>query len=1054
MVLVVVTMLCVIGAGAQTLTSGDYEYEVSANKSYVTITKYNGTATKVTIPSTIDGKPVHVIGTKAFYGNATLENVVIPDCVTTIDERAFYNCTAIASISIPDNVTKIGDYAFTGCSDLATVNIGKGVTTIGKYAFRSCSSLTTLDIDESVEIIGNYAFANCSSLSSVTFHEGLVRIGERAFAECRLLASVTIPDSVTGIGESAFLNTAFQLNQTTDVIYAGKWIIDCNGYRDGEGLESITIKDGVTHIADDAFSSCLYLKSVDLPDSIRYIGDYTFKYCEALESVTIPDGVTSLGEGTFYGCVSLKKVSLPDTLTTLDEGTFYECEALESIVLPDSITKMGGCTFYCCFSLKSVVLPSKINAIRGFDFFACMALESIDIPDTVRMIDSYAFSECESLTTVKIPDGVTDIGEHAFSYCYTLGYVDIPDSVEKIDIFAFYSCPELYSVTVPENVTTIGNYAFGYYFDEDKGGAALDSNLVLYCRENSVAHTYAVENGVAYLICIDPITGFSVTDRGSDYITLAWDEDTSADAYMVEQYIDGEWVQIAGICDETTYTVTGLAPFTKYSFRMRSYRNTGSLTFFSDYTITRKPVTNPAAVTGFGINASGSDYITLIWNKNTGVTGYSIEQYKDGAWTEIATITSDKTTSYKVTGLAASTKYSFRMRAYGITEMGNKVCGDYTATLITITLMPATSGFTSPSKSTTAVRLSWTADALATGYVIERYVSGNWVQIADITDGTATTYKVTGLLPGTAYSFRMFTYSDENSGDYTEELTVNTMMTEVKNFASPSKSTSAIRLSWTENKYADGYVIEQYKSGSWVQIADITDSATVTYKVTGLKTGTAYKFRMKAYSVTKYGETIYGNKTATLTANTLAPSVTGLDLKSRSSIALRLTWEENTAVDGYAIEQYKSGKWVQIADISDNTVIEYKVTGLKSATTYKFRMRGYCITKYGDKAYSAYTSTLKKTTAPSAVTELTVKSRAKTAIRLAWKQVTSAKGYIIEQYKDGKWVRVGKVTPNDITDYRIDGLASGTTYKFRVKTYIVTDTSIYSNYAYINGTTL
>ena len=27
MVLVVVTMLCVIGAGAQTLTSGDYEYE-------------------------------------------------------------------------------------------------------------------------------------------------------------------------------------------------------------------------------------------------------------------------------------------------------------------------------------------------------------------------------------------------------------------------------------------------------------------------------------------------------------------------------------------------------------------------------------------------------------------------------------------------------------------------------------------------------------------------------------------------------------------------------------------------------------------------------------------------------------------------------------------------------------------------------------------------------------------------------------------------------------------------------------------------------------------
>ena len=89
---------------------GDFCYTISNEK--LTIEGYTGPGGDITIPDTIDGKPVKIIGTMAFRDCTTLTSVTIPDSVTIIDFNAFENCTNLRSVDIPDSVTYIGDLCF------------------------------------------------------------------------------------------------------------------------------------------------------------------------------------------------------------------------------------------------------------------------------------------------------------------------------------------------------------------------------------------------------------------------------------------------------------------------------------------------------------------------------------------------------------------------------------------------------------------------------------------------------------------------------------------------------------------------------------------------------------------------------------------------------------------------------------------------------------------------------------------------------------------------------------------------------------------------------
>ncbi len=75
-------------SAAETLTYGDYEYEVNNNT--VTITKYKGSETTLTIPDKINGIPVTGIGGGAFENFDSINSIILSENITDIADDAFH----------------------------------------------------------------------------------------------------------------------------------------------------------------------------------------------------------------------------------------------------------------------------------------------------------------------------------------------------------------------------------------------------------------------------------------------------------------------------------------------------------------------------------------------------------------------------------------------------------------------------------------------------------------------------------------------------------------------------------------------------------------------------------------------------------------------------------------------------------------------------------------------------------------------------------------------------------------------------------------------------
>lgn len=290
--------------------------------------------TSVTIP---DG--VTSIGHSAFRGCSGLTTVAIPDSVTSMGNAAFYGCENMKEVYIDDVASwcniefGIWDWLyasplsngveklFVGGKLVEDVVIPDGVTSINAGAFQGYSGLLSVTIPDSITSIGSAAFENCENLREVyttdiaswcniEFADNkanpLANSSVRLIVNGELLeGDITIPNGVTSIGHSAFQGCS--------------------------GLTSVTIPDGVISIGYSAFSGCSGLTSVTIPDSVTSVGAYAFENCTSLISVTIPTGVKTIECWTFGNCIELISLVIPSSVEFVEYCAVQDCNNLKTI---------------------------------------------------------------------------------------------------------------------------------------------------------------------------------------------------------------------------------------------------------------------------------------------------------------------------------------------------------------------------------------------------------------------------------------------------------------------------------------------------------------------------------------------------------------------------------------------------------------------------------------------------------------------------------------------------------------------------------------------------
>ncbi|TGD58451.1 GEVED domain-containing protein [Flavobacterium humi] len=295
----------------------------------------------------------------------------------------------------------------------------------------------------------------------------------------------------------------------------------------------------------------------------------------------------------------------------------------------------------------------------------------------------------------------------------------------------------------------------------------------------------------------------------------------------------------------------------------------------ANFTITTGTIDNtpPSAPTSLAASGTTQTTTNLSWTASTdnvGVTGYDV--YQDGVFkANVAT------TSYAVTGLTASTAYSFyviaRDAAGNSSTASNTVNVTTSAPIIDTTPPSAPTSLAASGTTSSSTNLSWTAstdNVGVTGYDV--YQGG--VFKANV---ATTSYTVTGLTASTAYSFYVIARDAAgNSSTASNTVNVTTSPITITYCASQGNNVAdeligRVQIGTINNASTGGTGYTDFTSIS----TNLTKGASTTITVTPTWTGSSYP---EAYAVfidynqdgdfTDSGELVWSKAASTTTPAT------------------------------------------------------------------------------------------------------------------------------------------------------------------------------------------
>lgn len=204
--------------------------------------------------------------------------------------------------------------------------------------------------------------------------------------------------------------------------------------------------------------------------------------------------------------------------------------------------------------------------------------------------------------------------------------------------------------------------------------------------------------------------------RAIKSIAISWTKVSNADGYQVQVYRSNGWVN-AGTTTSTSYTTSGLASASNYSFRVRAYKTVSGTKYYGAYSSALVSATTPDKVTGLSTSANATNYVTLKWTKQAGATRYGVYKYNSSTGKYVL-YKEVKTNTCKITGLKANTSYKFKVRAYKDAKEGITLTGAYSTVYTAYTKPSAPTIKSAVSASKKKITVKWNKVSSVTGYQV------------------------------------------------------------------------------------------------------------------------------------------------------------------------------------------------------------------------------------------------------------------------------------------------------------------------------------------------
>lgn len=293
--------------------------------------------------------------------------------------------------------------------------------------------------------------------------------------------------------------------------------------------------------------------------------------------------------------------------------------------------------------------------------------------------------------------------------------------------------------------------------------------VVAFYKIGDVKYYGAPSDSVSEKPLPPAVSGLVASEVSETSFRLTWNSPQTTTDYKITLSENGAveqtlqpYVTVDG--GKTTILVERLTAGSTYTVRIYNTVN-GTQSMPAAVTVT----TMPAKVTRVAANATGSDTVSISWTPVNGADYYEIQQGSASGGSFVTVNNHATENPCQVSGLQASTTYTFRVRAVNTNEGAAQV-GVYSEP-VSVTTKAASADPQSPvaptglqavgeaSGSAYNVKLSWSGVNGVSGYRVSINKGSKWETLKDV---TTTTYTVSDLPAGT-YQFYVQSYSGSDS---------------------------------------------------------------------------------------------------------------------------------------------------------------------------------------------------------------------------------------------------------------------------------------------------